>query len=119
MAKKGSQWFEINPDVAATIVKDTLYYPKFKDSFCKPACYVDEYYFPTMLTVEKPVVLANPSLTWVDWSRDCPHPAMFGRWKFFEKLFNGGNCSYNGCYISMCYIFARKFAPTIWSLFFI
>ncbi|KAF3562384.1 hypothetical protein DY000_02019213 [Brassica cretica] len=113
--RKGSQWFEINRELAATIVKDTLYYPKFKE-FCRPACYVDEHYFPTMLTIEKPMALANRSLTWVDWSRGGPHPATFGRSditeKFFEKILDGKNCIYNGRNTSMCYLFARKFAPS-------
>ncbi|XP_010453221.1 PREDICTED: uncharacterized protein LOC104735185 [Camelina sativa] len=113
--RKGSQWFEINRDLAATIVKDTLYYPKFKE-FCRPACYVDEHYFPTMLTIEKPAVLANRSITWVDWSRGGPHPATFGRSditeKFFERIFDGRNCTYNGRNTSLCYLFARKFAPS-------
>ncbi|KAH0936777.1 hypothetical protein HID58_004238 [Brassica napus] len=50
--RKGSKWFEIKRDLAATIVKDTLF-----------VCYVDEHYLPTMLTVDKTVVLANRSLT--------------------------------------------------------
>ncbi|CAN8256608.1 unnamed protein product [Cochlearia groenlandica] len=113
--RKGSQWFEVNMDLASTIVKDTLYYSKFKE-FCKPACYVDEHYFPTMLTIEKPLVLANRSLTWVDWSRGGFHPATFGRSditeKLFDKIFDGRNCTYNGGNTSMCYLFARKFSPS-------
>ncbi|KAL0888097.1 hypothetical protein Bca101_012080 [Brassica carinata] len=87
------------------------------NEFCRPACYVDEHYFPTMLTIEKPMALANRSLTWVDWSRGGPHPATFGRSditeKFFEKIFDGKNCAYNDRNTSMCYLFARKFAPTV------
>ncbi|ESQ46891.1 hypothetical protein EUTSA_v10028336mg [Eutrema salsugineum] len=95
--RKESQWFEINRDLVDTIVKDTWYYPKFKE-FCRPACHVGEHYFPTMLTIEKPVALANRSLTWVDWSRGGPPP--------------GYNCTYNGRNTSMCYLLARKFAPS-------
>ncbi|KAF8118213.1 hypothetical protein N665_0006s0205 [Sinapis alba] len=114
--RKGSQWFEVDRDLAATIVKDTLYYPKFRD-FCIPACYSDEHYFPTMLTIEKPMALANRSVTWTDWSRGGPHPATFGESditeNFFQKILGDGmSCTYNGHDTSMCYLFARKFAPS-------
>lgn len=113
--RKGSQWFEVDRDMAATIVEDTLYYHKFRE-FCRPACYSDEHYFPTMLTIEKPTALANRSITWTDWSRGGPHPATFGESditeNFFGKIFDGTNCSYNGRDTSMCYLFARKFAPS-------
>jgi len=113
--RKGSQWFEINRELAVSIVKDTLYYPKFKE-FCQPACYVDEHYFPTMLTIEKPAALANRSVTWVDWSRGGAHPATFGAQdineEFFARILKGDNCTYNGGYTSMCYLFARKFSPS-------
>ena len=66
--RKGSQWFEVDRELGIEIIKDTRYYPKFKE-FCRPSCYVDEHYFPTMLTIEAPQSLANRSVTWVDWSR--------------------------------------------------
>ncbi|KAL0658625.1 hypothetical protein Bca4012_079210 [Brassica carinata] len=113
--RKGSQWFEVNRELAVSIVKDTLYYPKFKE-FCTPACYVDEYYFPTMLTIEKPAALANRSLTWVDWSRGGAHPATFGEpdinEDFFARIMKRDNCTYNGESTSMCSLFARKFSPS-------
>ncbi|KAJ0260807.1 hypothetical protein HA466_0040510 [Hirschfeldia incana] len=113
--RKGPQWFEVDRDLATTIVKDTLYHHKFKE-FCNPACYSDEHYFPTMLTIEKPTALANRSVTWTDWSRGGRHPATFGESDvtedFFEKIFDGVNCTYNGRDTSMCYLFARKFAPS-------
>ncbi|RID68309.1 hypothetical protein BRARA_C00477 [Brassica rapa] len=95
--RKGSQWFEFR-------------------EFCRPACYSDEHYFPTMLTIEKPMALANRSVTWTDWSRGGSHPATFGESditeNFFQKIFDGVNCTYNGRNTSMCYLFARKFAPS-------
>ncbi|EOA19736.1 hypothetical protein CARUB_v10003837mg [Capsella rubella] len=113
--RKGSQWFEINRELAVSVVKDTLYYPKFKE-FCTPACYVDEHYFPTMLTIEKPAALANRTLTWVDWSRGGAHPATYGAQdineEFFARIIKGDNCTYNGRYTSMCSLFARKFSPS-------
>ncbi|KAL0738637.1 hypothetical protein Bca4012_014847 [Brassica carinata] len=113
--RKGSQWFEVNRELAVYVVKDTLYYPKFKE-FCTPACYVDEHYFPTMLTIVKPAALANRSLTRVDWSRGGAHPATFGEpdinEDFFARIMKGDNCTYNGENTSICYLFARKFSPS-------
>ena len=44
------------------------YASKLKE-FCKPhKCYVDEHYFQTMITINTPHLLANRSLTYVDWS---------------------------------------------------
>ncbi|KAK4757851.1 hypothetical protein SAY87_019152 [Trapa incisa] len=113
--RKGSQWFEINRRLAVSIVKDTFYYPKFK-RFCIPACYVDEHYFPTMLTIRAGAALANRSTTWVDWSRGGSHPATFGRAdvkeEFLKRIIHSRNCTYNGRLISTCFLFARKFAPS-------
>lgn len=112
--RKGSQWFEINRKLAIDIVEDKKFYPKF-DQFCRPACYVDEHYFPTMLSIQSPGLLANRSLTWVDWSRGGAHPATFGRAdikeQFFNKIFQGKTCIYNNQPSSVCVLFARKFAP--------
>lgn len=113
--RKGSQWFELNRKLAISVVSDSTFYPKFKE-FCRPACYVDEHYFPTMLTIEAANVLANRSITWVDWSRGGAHPATFGGADitdaFFTRIFDGQNCSYNDRTSSVCFLFARKFAPS-------
>ncbi|XP_072991883.1 glycosyltransferase BC10-like [Typha latifolia] len=113
--RKGSQWFEVSRELAVSIVKDTIYYPKFKQ-FCRPHCYVDEHYFPTMLTIESPHLLANRSITWVDWSRGGPHPATFGRIDvkevFLRRILEGHTCPYNDRNSLICFLFARKFAPS-------
>lgn len=113
--RKGSQWFEINRVLAVKTVKDTTYYPKFEE-FCRPACYVDEHYFQTMLSIETPHLLANRTLTYVDWSRGGAHPATFGKAdikeEFFKKIFGSTTCLYNNQPSSLCFIFARKFAPS-------
>ncbi|CAM8973017.1 unnamed protein product [Rhodiola kirilowii] len=113
--RKGSQWFEVNRKIAVNIVEDTKYYPKFRE-FCKPACYVDEHYFPTMLYIESPNLLANRSVTWVDWSRGGAHPATFGKHDitkdFFKRIRDDKRCTYNGHNASACFLFARKFAPS-------
>lgn len=113
--RKGSQWFEVNRKLAINIVEDVTYYPKF-ERFCRPACYVDEHYFPTMLTIQTPNLLANRSITWVDWSRGGPHPGTFGRSDitedFFKRILEGHQCKYNDQPSSICFLFARKFAPS-------
>ncbi|KAI3698460.1 hypothetical protein L2E82_42021 [Cichorium intybus] len=113
--RKGSQWFEVNRKLATIIISDVTFYPKFFE-FCRPACYVDEHYFPTLLTIRAPDLLANRSLTWVDWSRGGAHPATFGAGditvEFMKKLHEGRECVYNDRPSLMCYMFARKFAPS-------
>lgn len=113
--RKGSQWFEINRRLAVSIVEDATYYPKFTE-FCRPPCYVDEHYFPTMLSIQVPNLLANRSSTWVDWSRGGAHPATFGRAditeEFFKKVYGGQHCKYNNQPSTVCFLFARKFAPS-------
>ncbi|KAI3776035.1 hypothetical protein L1987_45795 [Smallanthus sonchifolius] len=59
-----------NRRLAVDIIKDVTYYPTF-EQFCRPACYVDEHYFPIMLTNQSPYSLANRSLTYVNWSKVC------------------------------------------------
>ncbi|KAL3511716.1 hypothetical protein ACH5RR_024433 [Cinchona calisaya] len=113
--RKGSQWFEINRKLAVDIVQDNIYRPKF-EQFCRPACYVDEHYFPTMLSIQFPHLLANRTLTWVDWSRGGAHPATFGKAditeKFFKRILDGKTCIYNNQPSTLCFLFARKFAPS-------
>lgn len=113
--RKGSQWFEINRLLAIEIVGDVMYYRKFKE-FCRPPCYVDEHYFPTMLSIPYSNLLANRTLTWTDWSRGGAHPATFGKdditERFLEKLPRAQSCFYNDQPSQVCYLFARKFAPS-------
>ncbi|XP_077216560.1 glycosyltransferase BC10-like [Tasmannia lanceolata] len=114
--RKGAQWFAVNRKLGVNIVEDTKYYPKFKE-FCRPACYVDEHYFPTMVSIESPHLIANRSITWVDWSRGGAHPATFGKADiteaFFTKVLEGGHtCLYNNQPSSLCFLFGRKFAPS-------
>ncbi|KAH7665036.1 Glycosyl transferase family 14 protein [Dioscorea alata] len=112
--RKGAQWFEVNRELAVTIVEDHKYYPKF-EKFCKPSCYVDEHYFPTMLSIETPALIANRTVTFVDWSRGGAHPATFGKHDitegFLRKITQGHTCLYNHQNTSLCFLFARKFAP--------
>ncbi|PIA64526.1 hypothetical protein AQUCO_00100182v1 [Aquilegia coerulea] len=112
--RKGSQWFEVNRKLAISIVEDNKFYPKFEE-FCRPACYVDEHYFPTMLTIQAANLVANRTITWVDWSRGGAHPATFGKnditEQFMKKVLESHTCVYNNQPSPVCYLFARKFAP--------
>ncbi|KAK9282487.1 hypothetical protein L1049_005405 [Liquidambar formosana] len=113
--RKGYQWFEVNRKLAVSIIEDNTYYPKFK-KYCKPDCFVDEHYFPTMLGIKSPHLLANRSLTRVDWSRGGAHPVTFEKAditeEFFRNIFESESCVYNNKPSSVCFLFARKFAPS-------
>ncbi|KAL6638486.1 hypothetical protein ACP70R_023981 [Stipagrostis hirtigluma subsp. patula] len=119
--RKGAQWFELHRALAVEVVADARYYPKFRDH-CRPPCYVDEHYLPTALSVEAPARIANRSVTWVDWSRGGAHPATFGagdvdeaflrRLTTAEQRLGKRPCMYNGQPAEVCFLFARKFAPS-------
>lgn len=114
--RKGSQWFELSRELAVNIVADTKYYTLFK-KYCKPSCYPDEHYIQTFLNMFYGSLNANRSVTWVDWSMGGPHPATLGAANitegFIQALRNNGTvCPYNSEKTSVCYLFARKFAPS-------
>ncbi|KAG6471397.1 glycosyltransferase BC10-like [Zingiber officinale] len=113
--RKGAQWFEVDRNLAVFLIHDAKYYPKFRD-FCRPPCYVDEHYFPTILAIELPHLLANRSLTSVDWSRGGAHPATFGGRDvtegFLKRLKGRQSCMYNDLPAAVCFLFARKFSPS-------
>ncbi|KAM0893534.1 hypothetical protein ACQ4PT_025052 [Festuca glaucescens] len=116
--RKGSQWFELRRSLAVFVVADGRYYPRFRE-VCRPPCYVDEHYLPTVLTIVAPGSIANRSVTWVDWSRGGAHPASFGtkdvREKFLERLVGKKEkkrCTDNADLEEPCFLFARKFAPS-------
>ncbi|KAJ9537544.1 hypothetical protein OSB04_030277, partial [Centaurea solstitialis] len=115
--RKGSQWFEVNRKLAVDIITDYKYYQKF-EHFCKPDCYVDEHYFPTMLTIQSPHLLANRTLTYVDWSRGGAHPASFGKdditQEFIRKIQHGHTCLYNNQPTSACYFLQGNLLLMLW-----
>ncbi|PKI43843.1 hypothetical protein CRG98_035677 [Punica granatum] len=116
--RKGSQWFEVNRDMAVDIVSDDKCYWVFRE-FCvkenRPACYLDEHYIPTLINMVSPDRNSNWTVTWVDWSKRGPHPGRFRRWdvslEFINQIRYGANCTYNGNPTSTCFLFARKFMP--------
>ncbi|XP_038894509.1 glycosyltransferase BC10-like [Benincasa hispida] len=114
--RKGSQWFEVDRTVAVEIISDKTYYPIFRDH-CGPPCYMDEHYIPTLVNIVMPDRNSNRTVTWVDWSKNGPHPGRFGRREVSVELLNrvrfGFNCTYNNGNdtVSLCFLFARKFMP--------
>ncbi|CAN0896535.1 Glycosyltransferase BC10 [Linum grandiflorum] len=74
--RKGSQWFELNRDLASKVISDRKYYKVFNDH-CGRLCYMDEHYIPTLVNMLWPDRSWNRSITWVDWSRGGSHPRRF------------------------------------------
>ncbi|GAB2213002.1 hypothetical protein Drorol1_Dr00021013 [Drosera rotundifolia] len=113
--RKGWQWFEAHREVALRVVSDGKYYSIFKEH-CRPPCYSDEHYLPTLANIEFPRLIANRTLTWVDWSRGGPHPGKFGSGGITDEFLNrirfGSGCDYNGRITNQCFLFARKFEPS-------
>ncbi|KAL7196509.1 hypothetical protein ACSBR1_036506 [Camellia fascicularis] len=114
--RKGSQWFEVHRKLAIQVISDVTYYPIFKDH-CKPPCYMDEHYLPTLVTKVCPELTSNRTITWVDWSGGGSHPTRFVRRDvtegFLNRVRHGFNCSYNASDMSsICFLFARKFHPS-------
>ncbi|KAK4790620.1 hypothetical protein SAY86_017924 [Trapa natans] len=114
--RKGSQWVELNRDLATYIVSETKYYSLFR-KFCKPACYPDEHYIPTYLNMFHGSKNSNRTITWVDWSTRASHPASFEKGNVTADFIrsirsNGTLCRYNDGKTDICFLFARKFAPS-------
>lgn len=113
--RKGSQWFQIDREIALEIISDRKYIALFK-KFWKPACYSDEHYIPTFVSIKFWEKNSNRTLTWVDWAIGLPaHPTRFARTlvtvELLKGMRNGKKCTYNGEETNICYLFARKFLP--------
>ncbi|KAK1372040.1 glycosyltransferase BC10 [Heracleum sosnowskyi] len=114
--KKGSQWFQMDRELAVAVISDRRYMTLFR-RFCKPSCYSDEHYIPTFVSMKYLERNSNRTLTWVDWTKGGPHPTRFGRSDVSVELLKGMRngkklCTYNGKKTSVCFLFARKFLPT-------
>ncbi|CAN0876186.1 Glycosyltransferase BC10 [Linum grandiflorum] len=115
--RKGSQWFEVHRKVAIPMVSDVKYYHIFRQH-CKPPCYMDEHYFPTLVTKFLPEMNSNHSITWVDWSKGGSHPTIFLRKDvcqgFLIRIRNMSDCDYSvdQNHEKICFLFARKFHPS-------
>ncbi|GJP67703.1 hypothetical protein CLOP_g24492 [Closterium sp. NIES-67] len=112
--RKGGQWFVVDREAARIIVADEIFYPLFK-RFCRPPCYADEHYMPTMLKVLMQGNVANRTVTWTDWSKaGAAHPAQFGAGQVTEKLIarmRGPPSCRVGDEGVPCFLFARKLMP--------
>ncbi|CAN1243531.1 Glycosyltransferase BC10 [Linum perenne] len=111
--RKGSQWFEMPRSLAIRIVSDTKYHSVFQ-KYCKPACYPDEHFIPTLVNMFYGPLNSNRTVTWVDWSLGGPHPATYSAINITEGFIqsirnNGTQCAYNSGTTSICHLFARKF----------
>ncbi|PIN13948.1 hypothetical protein CDL12_13430 [Handroanthus impetiginosus] len=87
--------------------------PVIFKKYCKPTCYSDEHYLPTMITKRFPWKNSNRTLTWVDWSRGGPHPVRFVRTditpEMLTRMRRDTRCLYNRRPTRVCHLFARKF----------
>ncbi|XP_074363965.1 glycosyltransferase BC10-like [Apium graveolens] len=113
--RKGSQWFQIDREIALEIISDRKYIALFR-KFRKPACYSDEHYIPTLVSIKFWERNSNRTLTWVDWATGLPaHPTRFARTlvtvEMLKGMRDGKKCTYNGKDTNICYLFARKFLP--------
>ncbi|KAL9262906.1 Glycosyltransferase BC10-like protein [Drosera capensis] len=113
--RKGSQWFEMDRNLAIDIISERDYFTLFKKSCNMSSCYADEHYFPTLVNMKFGRRNSNRSLTWVDWSKGGSHPARYARRDVSIELLrsfrNGTTCEYNGKNSRICFLFARKFLP--------
>lgn len=112
--RKGSQWFEMDRDLALDIISDRKYFTLYK-RVCKSSCYADEHYIPTLVNIRFGRRNSNRSLTWTDWSKGGIHPARHMRYQITYELLHrmrfGSSCEYNGKSTNICFLFARKFLP--------
>jgi hypothetical protein len=112
--RKGSQWFEMDRELAVEVVSDQKYFPIFQ-KHCRGSCYADEHYLPTFVSIKFWETNSNRSLTWVDWSKGGAHPAKFLRTdvtvEALMRLRSGRKCEYRGNTTNICFLFARKFSP--------
>lgn len=118
--RKGSQWFQMERQLALEVISDTTYFPVFQD-YCKGQCYSDEHYLPTFVRSSRywEGRNSNRTLTWVDWSKGGPHPSRYtGRdvtQQLLEKLRNEKKCNGHNTTTTttsnVCFLFARKFSP--------
>lgn len=118
--RKGSQWFQMNRDLALLVAADSVEYTKFEKYFCKihPVCYIDEHFLPTFAWIKRPQAISFRTLTYYVFRGKSPHPNKFGKGETDANLIlrfrgaGGHTCTYNGQTTSKCYLFVRKFDPS-------
>lgn len=111
--RKGSQWFQMDRDLALRVIADKTYFSVFQ-KYCYGWCYTDEHYLPTLVALKYAGRNANRTLTWVEWPKSGgSHPLTYMRTdvtpEFLERMRTGASCDYNGRHTNVCFMFARKF----------
>ena len=133
--RKGDEWKELHRSMVATLLRDSKYFEKFYAHYGCPSCvwtkgkgFGDERYMPTLLNMRKPQLLANRTLTYVDWHSGTAekfHPKTFSNddvtVQALQEIRNLTSChihnvptnpivdcSLDGV-VMPCYLFARKF----------
>ncbi|KAL3687139.1 hypothetical protein R1sor_013448 [Riccia sorocarpa] len=105
----GSQWFSIRRRHAVAVIRDTKYWPKFKQP-CRriEACMPDEHYVQTLIdNADEGSCHGTP--TFVSWNGSVGgHPQSFGLTDDLQLLIDGMKTQQEGRYF-----FARKFRPEV------
>jgi hypothetical protein len=84
-----------------------VYYPLFR-RHCRPSCYPDEHYVHTYVNMRHGASNSNRNVTYVDWLRSGPHPAMYGAGDVTPEFIRGIRMGPEPWrLISTCYLFAR------------
>ncbi|OWM73608.1 hypothetical protein CDL15_Pgr026707 [Punica granatum] len=107
----GSQFFVLTRRHALTVVRDRRLWRKFRlpcYGELKSACYPEEHYFPTLLSMKDPEGCTRYTLTRVNWTDSVGgHPRTYGPTEVSSELIQELRLSNN----SGSYLFARKFSP--------
>ncbi|XP_048561414.1 glycosyltransferase BC10-like [Triticum urartu] len=113
--RKGSQWFEMDRELAIDVVAEERYMAVFRGDH--GIANMLEHYMPTLVTLLGwGVRAANRTLTYTDWPRPGPHPASYDVRDVTPELLGGmrrgnGECGYGaGGAVEFCFMFARKFS---------
>ncbi|EMS61053.1 hypothetical protein TRIUR3_03393 [Triticum urartu] len=96
--RKGSQWFEMDRELAIDVVAEERYMAVFRGDH--GIANMLEHYMPTLVTLLGwGVRAANRTLTYTDWPRPGPHPASYDVRDVTPELLGGmrrgnGECGY-------------------------
>ncbi|KAF7027271.1 hypothetical protein CFC21_039327 [Triticum aestivum] len=113
--RKGSQWFEMDRELAVDVVAEEQYMAVFRGDH--GIANMLEHYMPTLVTLLGwGARAANRTLTYTDWPRPGPHPASYGVRDVTPELLEGmrrgnGECGSGASgAVEFCFMFARKFS---------
>ncbi|XP_004487443.1 glycosyltransferase BC10 [Cicer arietinum] len=105
----GSQFFTLTRKHALVVVKDRMFWRKFKvPCYRDDECYPEEHYFPTLLSMADPDGVTSYTLTRVNWTGTVNgHPYTYRPDEVSRELILRLRESNH----SESYLFARKFVP--------